>query len=105
MEADTVEDFRAELRDFEASQWDSILTSEAQATDPEANISQYLVTGSLPTSSPDWNQYLTDDIIRDIIRIRKWLQADPYNKYNATIESFLSVSHDPDASDTTRLAP
>jgi hypothetical protein len=93
MKAETVEDFRSELRELSESTWKTVMQNEQNASDPDATIAPLFVTGNLPIDPPDWNRYLTDDAIRDILRMRQWLRTDPYKKYTSAMESMLSVSH------------
>ncbi len=56
-------------------------------------INQQIPPGILPASPIDWNGYVSDDMIEQILQAKNWLHPDISKKYKQAIESMLSYSH------------
>lgn len=66
----------------------------ATALSPERVIvNQKIPSGILPVAPIDWNTYISDDMIEQIIQAKNWLHPDISIKYKKAIESMLSYSH------------
>ena len=108
MTAADVAGVRAWLREQSQSQWNAIIAQEnATNIDPaRLNIAfQYLGARSLPDAAPDWNDYISDAMIIQILQAKNWLHPDVTAKYTQLIESALSYSHKNPNGDTTKDTP
>jgi hypothetical protein len=59
----------------------------------DAVINRDLRVSPLPSTPPDWNALITDDVIEKVIQSRRWLSPQVTEKYKSLIETTLSYSH------------
>lgn len=93
--ATDIASFRAWLSDISRNDWNSIIAQEnATNLSPEQiQAKQYLGgNGSIPGIPIDWNQFLSDTAITQILQARNWLTPDVSRKYTQSIEAALSYS-------------
>lgn len=94
MSAKTVDEVRAWLAEDSRRQWNAILETENSTTqsDFDANISENILGAkNLPTEF-DWNDYISDELIVQILQAKNWLHPDVSKKYQDAVESMLSYS-------------
>jgi hypothetical protein len=93
---DSVNSVRLWLKNISDSEWKNIIDKENSTTIPSLEISAntFLDLGSLPTNPIDWNNYISDDLIIQVIQARNWLTPDVTTKYKKAIETTLSYSRE-----------
>lgn len=97
MDATTVEGVRAWLREDANRQWNEILARENATNQSEfdANISENILGAKNLPQNFDWNDYISDELIVQILQAKNWLHPDITKKYQDSVESMLSYSQSP----------
>ena len=106
-DAKTIPEMRAWLKADSENQWNAIVAKENATTQSEfdANIStNFLGARDLPATF-DWNNYISDELITQIIQAKNWLHPDITKKYEQAVESMLSYSGNPVNGDTLQKMP
>lgn len=88
---------RAWLKNESDRQWNEILTKErnTEQSDFDANISENILGAKNLQENFDWNNFISDELITQIIQAKNWLHPDITAKYQDALESMLSYSHSP----------
>ena len=94
MQATTVDEVRSWLRDDANKQWTTIFEKENSTTqsDNEATIAENVLKAKSLPAKFDWNDYISDELIIQILQAKNWLHPDITKKYQDTIEGVLSYS-------------
>jgi hypothetical protein len=90
------------------TEWSRIINTEntTPVSSTEASIKALLSPGVIfPTSPIDWNVYISDAAIEQIIRARNWQNPDVTTKYKQSIETMLSYSHEYSGVDKIKSPP
>ncbi len=93
----TIEDTRAWLKTQSENQWKAVLEQENASSISESHriiAEQYLSARPLSGDIPDWNQFISDEMIVQILQAKNWLHPDVTLKYQQAVESMLSYSHE-----------
>lgn len=95
--ATSVEEMRAWLKSESDRQWNAIVQKENQTsqTEDEAKIATDVLLAKDLQPTFDWNNFISDELITQIIQAKNWLQPDVTKKYQNSVESLLSYSHAP----------
>ncbi len=98
---------RAWLKWISETTWNAIIAQENNTsyTPAAPNIESQLVSGAIPSTPIDWNNYISDATIDAILRARNWLTPDVTKKYKTAIETSLSYSREYTWTATTLQPP
>lgn len=94
MQASTIDEVRAWLRENANKQWSAIVDKENATNQPdnEATIAENVLKAKNLPEKFDWNDYISDELIIQILQAKNWLHPDITKKYQDTIEGMLSYS-------------
>jgi len=87
---------RAWIKTISDNEWKKIIDAESATSlsQKDTQAQQFLVEGTLPSTPIDWNNFISDEIIKKVIQSRNWLTPDVTEKYKKSIETTLSYSHE-----------
>ncbi len=87
---------RAWLKTLSDNEWKKIIDVELATalSSKDIQAQQFLAEGTLPSAPIDWNNFISDEIIKKVIQSRNWLTPDVTEKYKKSIETTLSYSHE-----------
>lgn len=97
MNATNIDEVREWLRQDSEKQWQEILQKENQTeqSDVDAQISENILKAKNLPERFDWNDYISDELITQVLQAKNWLHPDITKKYRDTIEASLSYSGNP----------
>ena len=104
----SIADTREWLRAESERQWQGVLAAENATTISDSHrmiAQQYLSARPLSGEVPDWNAFITDDMIVQILQAKNWLHPDVTLKYQQAVESMLSYSHEHPDRDPLHYTP
>lgn len=104
----TVAELRDWLRKEAERQWREILEAEAATSIPQEHLEiavRYLRARTLPQEAPNWNEYVSDEILTQVLQARRWIHPDVTEKYRELVESMLSYSRKKPISDRAQDVP